>query len=146
MWLAVLSFVMIECAESVGAYLGVPSAVMGLTIGAVGTSFPNLYASMIVARQGLGNMAISNAFGSNVFNIFVGLGLPWLLYIEWHNGGADYDELKSDGIFVSIVILLVLLVLFYVIMLFTGFIVTKPIGYLSLFTYCAYLVYALGSV
>ena len=32
---------------------------------------------MIVAKQGLGNMSVSNAFGSNTFNIFIALALPW---------------------------------------------------------------------
>eukprot|EP00662_Eupelagonemidae_sp_cell21_P038481 gene38481-63535_t len=59
--------------------MGISELVMGLTVSAAGTSFPNVFASMLVARQGLGNMAISNAFGSNVFNIFVGLGFPWFL-------------------------------------------------------------------
>ena len=34
-------------------------------------------ASLIVAKQGLGNMSVSNAFGSNTFNIFIALALPW---------------------------------------------------------------------
>ena len=50
---------------------------MGLTFTAIGTSLPNLFASVLVAKQGLGNMAVSNAFGSNTFNIFVALGFPW---------------------------------------------------------------------
>lgn len=40
---------------------------------------PNLFASVLVARQGLGNMAVSNAFGSNTFNIFIALGFPWMI-------------------------------------------------------------------
>ena len=50
---------------------------MGLTVTAAGTSLPNLFASLIVAKQGLGNMSVSNAFGSNTFNIFVALAFPW---------------------------------------------------------------------
>ncbi|KAG7238193.1 hypothetical protein INR49_031108 [Caranx melampygus] len=44
-----------------------------------GTSVPDCMASVIVARQGMGDMAISNSIGSNVFDILVGLGLPWAL-------------------------------------------------------------------
>jgi Ca2+/Na+ antiporter len=79
-WLAVLSFVMSISVEALAHTIGISDTVAGLTISAAGTSFPNVFASMIVARQGLGNMAVSNAMGSNVFNIFMGLGLPWLLY------------------------------------------------------------------
>ena len=36
-------------------------------------------APLIVAKQGLGNMSVSNAFGSNTFNIFIALALPWFV-------------------------------------------------------------------
>ena len=36
----------------IGCALGIPSLVMGLTLGAMGTSFPNLYASVLTARAG----------------------------------------------------------------------------------------------
>ena len=62
-----------------GQIAGVSPAVMGLTVGAVGVGLPNLLASVLVAKQGLGTMAVSNAFGSNVFNALVSLGLPWFL-------------------------------------------------------------------
>ena len=50
---------------------------------------------MIVARQGLGNMAVSNALGGNVFNIFMGLGLPWTLYTllgSYEVDRADFND------------------------------------------------------
>ncbi|POI19867.1 hypothetical protein CIB84_016388 [Bambusicola thoracicus] len=50
---------------------------MGITFLAAGTSVPDCMASLIVARQGLGDMAVSNTIGSNVFDILVGLGVPW---------------------------------------------------------------------
>ena len=51
---------------------------MGLTIGAMGTSFPNLYASVLTARAGQAGMSLCQAFGSNTFNICICLGLIWL--------------------------------------------------------------------
>lgn len=46
---------------------------MGLTILAAGTSIPDLITSVIVARKGLGDMAVSSSVGSNIFDITVGL-------------------------------------------------------------------------
>ncbi|MEQ2211251.1 hypothetical protein XENOCAPTIV_016875, partial [Xenoophorus captivus] len=63
----------------IGFTLGIPDVIMGITFLAAGTSVPDCMASVIVARQGLGDMAISNSIGSNVFDILVGLGLPWAL-------------------------------------------------------------------
>jgi Ca2+/Na+ antiporter len=63
---------------------------VGLTFTAAGTSLPNLFASLIVAKQGLGNMSVSNAFGSNTFNIFIALALPWFI-------GSMRLGLQDDG-------------------------------------------------
>jgi K+-dependent Na+/Ca+ exchanger-like protein len=65
--------------QILGCIAGVADDIMGLTVTAAGTSLPNLFASTIVAGQGLGNMAVSNAFGSNTFNIFIALALPWFI-------------------------------------------------------------------
>jgi Ca2+/Na+ antiporter len=42
-WLALLSFVMIQCCDGIGNFIGASPIVMGLTLSAVGTSFPNLW-------------------------------------------------------------------------------------------------------
>merc|ERR1719272_2047699 len=44
-----------------------------------GTSVPDAIGSLLVARDGQGDMAVSNAIGSNLFDILLGLGLPWML-------------------------------------------------------------------
>ena len=82
-------------------------AVMGLTFLAAGTSVPDLITSVLVAKEGKvtlmmvvmplimismvmiirglkvspqGDMAVSSSIGSNLFDVTVGLPLPWLLY------------------------------------------------------------------
>lgn len=45
---------------------------MGLTILAAGTSIPDMLNSIIVARRGLGDMAVSSSVGSNIFDITIG--------------------------------------------------------------------------
>lgn len=46
-----------------------------------GTSIPDALSSVVVAKQGMGDMAVANAIGSNVFDIWLGLGLPWAIVI-----------------------------------------------------------------
>jgi Ca2+/Na+ antiporter len=46
--------------------------VMGLTVLAAGTSIPDLITSVIVARKGFGDMAVSSSVGSNIFDVTVG--------------------------------------------------------------------------
>jgi Ca2+/Na+ antiporter len=42
-----------------------------------GVSVPDALSSIAVIKEGYGDMAVSNAVGSNVFDILVCLGLPW---------------------------------------------------------------------
>jgi Ca2+/Na+ antiporter len=72
--------------------------------------------SMLVARQGLGDMAVSNAFGSNTFNICIALGLPWLVHVLVY-GLDPYDKMQDDGIVFMLLLLVIVLVVFYVIVM-----------------------------
>ncbi|KAF3851861.1 hypothetical protein F7725_005216 [Dissostichus mawsoni] len=78
---------------------------MGITFLAAGTSVPDCMASLIVARQGLGDMAISNSIGSNVFDILVGLGLPWAVQTLCIDYGSTI-HLNSRGLIFSVGLLL----------------------------------------
>jgi hypothetical protein len=83
LWIAGFSYFMVAWAEIIGYTIGIPSVIMGLTILAAGTSVPDLLSSVIVARRGNGDMAVSSSIGSNIFDILVGLPVPWFLFIVW---------------------------------------------------------------
>lgn len=55
--------------------LGISEAVIGLTVVAVGTSLPELFATYSSAKKGEIDMAVGNVVGSNIFNIFSILGI-----------------------------------------------------------------------
>nr|CAB3266163.1 sodium/potassium/calcium exchanger 2 [Phallusia mammillata] len=78
-WIALISYVMVEVVDVIGCLMGIDSYTMGLVVIAVGTSVPDAISSVLVAKEGFGDMAVSNAIGSNVFDINLGLGLPFLL-------------------------------------------------------------------
>merc|ERR1711959_603980 len=78
-WITVLSYVMVVLMEKIGFAWGISSFIMGITFLAMGTSVPDALGSIAVAKEGEGDMAVSNAVGSNVFDICMGLGLPWLI-------------------------------------------------------------------
>eukprot|EP01065_Artemidia_motanka_P050255 TRINITY_DN8551_c5_g1_i1.p1 TRINITY_DN8551_c5_g1~~TRINITY_DN8551_c5_g1_i1.p1 ORF type:complete len:746 (+),score=217.43 TRINITY_DN8551_c5_g1_i1:78-2240(+) len=146
-WLAIMSYAMTFCVETLGKLMGISELVMGLTVSAAGTSFPNVFASMLVARQGLGNMAISNAFGSNVFNIFMGLGLPWFLICVLGNSDANVDDMvfhgmKQGGVAFPVIVLLVLLIGFLILLCFTGMRLYKIHAYIFTLMYVGFLVWA----
>lgn len=90
-------------------------------------------------------MAVSNAFGSNTFNIMVGLGLPWVLYIAT-TGYQPYHALHDDGITMSVVILGTVLAIFVLLVIPTGFVIYRWHGILFICLYIAYLAFAIGQV
>merc|ERR1719183_1586695 len=80
-WLAFFSFCMLECANMIHAFIpAIPISFLGITFCAVGTSFPNAVASVILSGQGKPGAAIANALGSNIQNVFLAMALPWVIY------------------------------------------------------------------
>ncbi|KAM9571511.1 sodium/potassium/calcium exchanger 4a isoform 1-T1 [Salvelinus alpinus] len=104
-WIAVFSYFMVWMVTIIGYTLGIPDVIMGITFLAAGTSVPDCIASLIVARQGLGDMAVSNTIGSNVFDILVGLGLPWAIQTMAVDYGSEV-MINSRGLVYSVVLLL----------------------------------------
>ncbi|XP_025095670.1 LOW QUALITY PROTEIN: sodium/potassium/calcium exchanger 3-like [Pomacea canaliculata] len=96
-WIAASSYVLVWMITIAGDALQVPDTVMGLTLLAAGTSLPDCLASLFVARDGFGDMAVSNSIGSNVFDILICLGLPWLIETAAVNSGDDVTQFNSSG-------------------------------------------------
>lgn len=111
--IAGLSWALVELAIIISHALNIPEAIIALTVLAVGTSIPDLFSSMIVARQGRGDMAVSNAIGSNIFDVLVGLGLPLAIFMVISGKsvptGGDIT-LSAIILFASVVLLLLLLI------------------------------------
>jgi len=78
-WLSVFSFALSAAVTRWGTLLNLPPSVMGVYVIAVGAQVPDTLQAVAVARRGLGSMAVASAVGSQVINVLVGLGLPWLL-------------------------------------------------------------------
>ncbi len=68
------SDLLLEGAIQVATRLGVSEAVVGLTLVALGTSLPELATTVVAARRGEAEIALGNAVGSNIFNVFSVLG------------------------------------------------------------------------
>lgn len=86
-WAAVLLFVfgvagllagahlMVESAVAIAHRFGVADSLIGVTIIAVGTTSPELASTIAAARRGEADIAVGNVVGSNLFNIFLILGV-----------------------------------------------------------------------
>ncbi|CAG5078616.1 Oidioi.mRNA.OKI2018_I69.PAR.g9035.t1.cds [Oikopleura dioica] len=107
LWIAVYSYLMVWWADVLGGAFGISPPVMGLTFLAAGTSVPDLITSVIVAKKGLGDMAVSSSIGSNIFDITVGLPLPWLIRTAIDAGVPV--QVRSEGMVCNISLLFIML-------------------------------------
>ena len=77
--LLVSSRTLVWGAINIAQALGISDLIIGLTIVAIGTSLPELAASIVSALKGEPDIAIGNIIGSNMFNLLAVLGLPGLI-------------------------------------------------------------------
>lgn len=134
-----LSFLLVEAAVETARILNISEVIIALTILAAGTSVPDLISSLIVAKKGRGGMAISNAAGSNTFDILVGLGLPWMLFILWRGKtvSVSVENLSS-----STILLFGTVLALFSILVAQKFKIGRKVGVFLIGTYVLYLIYA----
>lgn len=77
--LVISSRILVWGSVNIAQSLGVSDLVIGLTIVALGTSLPELAASIIAVRKGEHDIAIGNVVGSNMFNILAVVGIAGLI-------------------------------------------------------------------
>jgi len=138
-WIGVFSYYMVDWAEIIGHTIGIPSVIMGLTLLAAGTSVPDLLTSVIVARMGEGDMALSSSIGSNIFDILVGLPIPWIAYTAMNHP----ITIGSDNVWVYIFTLLGMLIFVVVTTHLQGWKLTKTLAFLMLMFYFGFLALAI---
>merc|ERR1711994_1042320 len=130
MWLGVYSTLMVWWATVIGNMAGIPDAIMGLTILAAGTSVPDLLTSIIVAKAGNGDMAVSSSIGSNILDILVGLPLPWFFATATSFQGYHLKiAVGSDSVTISILILFAMIAAVLLIIYCSKWRMTKTLGY-----------------
>ena len=98
--IGLLTAVIGELAGMFGCALGLGEAITAITFVALGTSLPDTFASAQAATaEEYADAAIGNVTGSNAVNVFLGLGLPWMISsIYWANkGDSDDDEVLSGS-------------------------------------------------
>merc|ERR1712010_150994 len=92
-----------DAAALLGCFIGLPNSITAITIVALGTSLPDTFASMTAAKTSeFADSAVGNVTGSNSVNVFLGLGLPWVIasyssasFIA-SKGPGGWDERKQS--------------------------------------------------
>jgi len=139
LWIGLLSFVLVEVAVHVADILHIPAAIVALTVIAAGTSIPDLLASIAVAKQGRGDMAVSNGIGSNIFDILIGLGLPWAVILTL-NGGVV--EVSTDNLMASIFLLFATVIAIITLLILRKWVLGRKAGWLLILLYVGYIAYS----
>ncbi|XP_048732813.1 sodium/potassium/calcium exchanger 2-like [Ostrea edulis] len=137
LWIAIFSYLMNWWTNTLGNTIGLTDEIMGLTILAAGTSIPDLITSVIVAKKGFGDMAVSSSVGSNIFDITVGLPIPWLLYWAAFQEPINVD---SSGMVCSIVLLFLMLIAVIVAIAISKWRMNKALGFSMLILYVIFLI------
>lgn len=130
--LAIGSYLLVENAVNIASELGLAQGFIGLTIVALGTSLPELVTSVNAARKGHSELAVGNVVGSNIFNIFLILGLTSII---------NPIPITGQNLADILALLAVTIFMFILIFIFTARKVGKLEGYLMLVVYGVYLYY-----
>ncbi|CRK89694.1 CLUMA_CG003378, isoform A [Clunio marinus] len=133
LWICCISYIIVFITNDV-------DNAIGLTFMAAGTSLPEVFSSIIVTRQGYSSMGITNPLGSNIFDILLCLGLPWLvktLFIPTKTG-QRWIMLKSTGISYTMISLLSTLGMLLLLLVFNRFKLDRRVGIYCLISYITF--------
>jgi K+-dependent Na+/Ca+ exchanger-like protein len=137
------SYLLVDQLVRAADILNVNQTFLALTVLAAGTSIPDLVSSIIVARQGRGDMAVSNAIGSNVFNILFGLGFPWALYIIFKGGTVAVD---NENLNASLILLLATVIAIIFLLVIRNWKIGHRSGLILILLYVAYIGYVISTI
>ena len=125
---------LVEGATAIAAAFGVPNAVIGLTLVAVGTSLPELATAVVAAYRKHSDVVIGNVIGSNLFNILGILGVTGIVIpIPFEGRIADVD------VWVMLVVAILLTPVIW-----TGRTISRVEGGVFASLYCVYIVWIYG--
>jgi len=91
-----------DFAKMFGCCVGLEDGITAITFVALGTSLPDTFASVeATVNDDTADAAITNVTGSNSVNVFLGLGLPWVLATVYHSAktGNDFAYPAGDLVF-----------------------------------------------
>jgi len=124
----------VDNAVILAALAGMSEGLIGLTIVAVGTSLPELATTVVAVRKGQVDLAIGNAIGSNIFNVF------WILGLTAVIKPLPFDvNANSDVLFTILATLLLFLFMF----IGKRHKLQRTQGFLFITLYIGYIAYAI---
>mmetsp|Transcript_109232 Transcript_109232/g.319754 ORF Transcript_109232/g.319754 Transcript_109232/m.319754 type:complete len:854 (+) Transcript_109232:79-2640(+) len=98
--------IVIDFAELFGCVTSIDDSITAITFVALGTSMPDLFASVSAARNDeWADASIVNVTGSNSVNVFVGIGIPWTMSaVYWSTQPEGTFTVQGDNLAFSVVV------------------------------------------
>ncbi|GMH79734.1 hypothetical protein TL16_g08249 [Triparma laevis f. inornata] len=108
-WVTILSSLALEVADNATTVCRMKHSTAGATLLAAGAQIPDLFGSLSMAKGGMPGGAISNAVGSQVINVSLGVGAPFLAYNllmgQPINAGSGSEAMRHMAVLLMVVIL-----------------------------------------
>merc|ERR550539_273764 len=96
--IAIVTAIIGDMASLLGCVIDIPDEITAITFVALGTSLPDTFASKAAALQDPhADASVGNVTGSNSVNVFLGLGLPWMIAAIAWSSRENTD--KWDGLY-----------------------------------------------
>ena len=133
-FIGIVTAIVGEVAALMGCVIGLKPGITAITFVAIGTSLPDTFASMTAARESrYADSAVGNVTGSNSVNVFLGLGLPWVIavaYETWFNDDnpSGIYRYPAKGLDLSVLLFLVCSLIGIVILVFRRLVVKGELG------------------
>ncbi|XP_012946734.1 mitochondrial sodium/calcium exchanger protein [Aplysia californica] len=140
-WIYSIANEIVNILQAFGIVFDLSDAILGLTLLAWGNSIGDLVADMSLARQGYPRMGISACFGGPLFNLLIGLGVPFTIACLQKDGvfhlAVTLEEMVlAAGLGTSLIATLLIVPL-------SGFKMSRPYGIALVCLYVAFLVIAI---
>jgi len=132
------TFFLTDSAIDLSNLLGISPIIIAFTIIAAATSIPDTVISVTNAKKGNIDDATSNVFGSNIFDILVGIGLPLLIYVCYK--GAVLIEFANLEIILGLLGATILVLYFFA----EDHVLTKKNAVVLLLMYLAFVLYTVS--
>jgi cation:H+ antiporter len=123
------AYIAVDSAVTLARYLGISELVIGLTIVAIGTSLPELFASVAASKQSESDICLGNIIGSNIFNTLAIIGVVSLIQPIYIGSGVVFFSFP----------VLILYTMALAPIIRTGYTVSRKEGLLLVSSYFVYL-------
>lgn len=106
-FIGLCTLIVSEVATMMGCVMLMKPGVTAITFVAIGTSIPDTFASKIAAQQErYADEAVGNVTGSNSVNVFLGLGLPWVIASLYYTSKGEVFNHPAKGLDLSVALFL----------------------------------------